>query len=123
MVEYAGYEEERPERVIETASATTSPDNAKSGSFAFIIAAVAIAVSLLFGGAIAGCLSLASELIIETYSSVPTPNNIEGYEQYYDNYLDDTYDFDGRDDPFRDWGGDMDGFDGFKLDNEKTTQS
>lgn len=122
MVEYASYGEEQAQRAIETASATTSQDNAKSGNFAFVIAGVAIVVSLLFGLGVSGCTTLASELIMEDYSYGTSQYSLEDYEQYYDNYLEDTYDFDGRGDHIRNWG-ELDGFGGIGRESERTTQS
>ena len=42
-------------KIIETASATTSPDNKNSGPFAYIITAVALAFLLVLALAGAGC--------------------------------------------------------------------
>ena len=45
--------------VIETASATTSPDNANSGSRAYLIVAIALLVTMAISTAIGGCVSSA----------------------------------------------------------------
>lgn len=60
--------EDKP-KVIETASATTSPDNSNSGHFAYIVAGVTFAVVLLMGLGCAGCASLFLNVAAQEYSS------------------------------------------------------
>lgn len=75
--------EQQPPHVIETASATTDPDNARSGSFAYIIAGVAIAASLLLGLGMRGCVSVAADLIGESqHTGTGQPHYLE---EYFDN--------------------------------------
>lgn len=86
------YDEGRSQddRVIETASGTTSSSNSDSGSFAYVIAAVAIALMLLVGTGLSGCMSLVSGLI---------EDEIGGGDYYtdttdsYDNDYNYDYDF------------------------------
>lgn len=52
------------ERVIETASGTTSPDNAKSGPAAYVIFAVVVAVLLALASSVSSCASAASQLMV-----------------------------------------------------------
>ena len=51
---YQDYQELAPQ-IIETASATTSPDNANSGSRAYIITAVALLVFIILCTSICSC--------------------------------------------------------------------
>ena len=48
----------REKRSIETASGTTSPDYAKSGNGAYLIAAVVVVVCLTLGACASGCMRL-----------------------------------------------------------------
>ncbi|WP_077598060.1 hypothetical protein [Olsenella urininfantis] len=49
--------DEAPEPVIESASATTSPDNMNSGNSAYVITAVGLGLVLLLCMGVAGCVS------------------------------------------------------------------
>ena len=53
-----GEGEKQPPRVVETASGTTDANNGKSGGFAYVIAVVAIVVSLGVGNGLRGCVNL-----------------------------------------------------------------
>lgn len=78
------YEEPAAETVIETASATTSRDNANSGNAAYVIFGVALALIVLVTMAVSTCSSIA----LRSYSS----GNLwhERTEDfYYDDYLED----------------------------------
>lgn len=81
--ESSNYQDARG-RVMETASGTTSPDNAQSGSFAYVIAAVAIVVSILLGTFMKGCMSFMGDIIMSDYEDYGTyapydDSTIEGY--------------------------------------------
>jgi hypothetical protein len=80
-------EDTRP-RIIETASATTSPDNANSGPFAYIITAIAIGALLLFSAAMGGLCSAIISAAAEnsTYAGSSLPFDDYGYT---DPFLDD----------------------------------
>lgn len=89
------YDEGRPQddRVIETASGTTSSSNSDSGSFAYVIAAVAIALMLLVGTGLSGCMSLVSTLVEDELGSGDYyTDTTDSYDNDY-NY-DYDYDFD-----------------------------
>lgn len=84
------------DRVIETASGTTSPSNSDSGSFAYVIAGVAIALMLLVGTGLSGCMSLVSTLVEDElgggdYYTSPTDSNDNGYNYNYDYDFDDNF--------------------------------
>lgn len=51
------YGQPTPPQVIETASATTSPDNVNSGSRAYAIAGIALLVAMALSTFIGGCVS------------------------------------------------------------------
>lgn len=70
-------------RVIETAAGTTSSSNSDSGNLAYVIAGIAIGLSLLIGSGLSGCMSLVSTLVDEELGG--------GYDTSTDIY---DYDFD-----------------------------
>ena len=83
--------------VIETASATTSPDNANSGKFAYVIFGITCGVVLLLALAGAGIASVVLSIVaqedLDSYDEA-LPDDIDGYddfeqflEQYYENPL------------------------------------
>lgn len=76
------YEYDGP-RVTETASGTTAADNHQSGNFAYVIAAIALAVSLLLGKGVGALFEMAGDLILSDYGS-------EDYYEYH--YYGDTVD-------------------------------
>lgn len=78
----------KQEHVVETASATTSSDNANSGPFAFIVAGISFALVLVLSLGTAGCVSYALTMAADGYAS--------GYG-YADDPLYDDYDFDDMD--------------------------
>ena len=57
-----GEGEKQPPRVVETASGTTDANNGKSGGFAYVIAVVAIVVSLGVGNGLRGCVNLMADM-------------------------------------------------------------
>lgn len=57
----------RGSRPIETASATTSPDNASSGAAAYVIAAVTFALLLATAFGINSCTAQVTEIALEEY--------------------------------------------------------
>ena len=93
-------------KVIETASATTSPDNENSGKFAYVVTGITIAALLLFallGGiimaAVAGIM-VSSGAVGEITNNTGGPQNLfdlddESFEDYLDQYYEDLLnDFD-----------------------------
>lgn len=93
--------------IVETASATTSPDNARSGNSAYFIAILAIAVLGLVGTAISGCVSMVSGFLEEEYYGYgPTAyeqmlderldeRDYDDFDDYINDYFDNLYDNDG----------------------------
>lgn len=73
--------------IIETASATTSPDNAHSGSTAYIIAAVVVGILLLITMSISSCVS--------NFAQIPFPQTLTNDPQFHDDFM---HDFDLNDD-------------------------
>lgn len=51
--------------VIESASATTSPDNANSGPFAYVVTAIAVALALAATSAVTGCVSALGQYALD----------------------------------------------------------
>lgn len=106
-------------RPIETASATTSPDNANSGPAAYVIAGVTLAFTMLVGFSVSSCASYVVEEALlasegawagapDPYLDGPRdPYGLEFDDYGYDGYgYDYDYDFDGF------------GLDGYGLDDE-----
>ncbi len=91
MDSVGGWQDDHREQVIETASATTSPDNARSGHMAYIIAAIAVGALALFGMGISGCMSLAADIVAEDF------------EEYHDSYIEEPYYDNDLDDLLNDW--------------------
>lgn len=56
-------------RRLETASATTDPDNANSGSFAYVLTAVVLVGLIVLGVAISGALGALAGRVLEVYAS------------------------------------------------------
>lgn len=84
--------EEQP-RYIESASATTNPDNANSGAKAYVIAAIAIAVLLGISIGIGSCAALVGRAAYDSRGSLGSgltsrPKSLDDYD------LDDLYDVD-----------------------------
>lgn len=102
---------DKPARIIETAAGTTSPDNAKSGKTAYVIAVVAVALLALLGSGISGCMSMALDIV--EASGTAYEDGIDQYEEYLDEYIDNHQDLDGLgmppyDDPYGEEGGGWD---------------
>ncbi len=57
--------QQTPPRIIETAAATTSPDNAKSGPFAYLIALAALVACCLMGLGVGSCTQNLGSLVAE----------------------------------------------------------
>lgn len=76
----------REQRTIETASGTTSPDNAKSGKGAYIIAGIAVLVCLALGSCVSGCMNVFSMALDEVMSEEPDPFDIDPYEKDLEDY-------------------------------------
>ena len=86
--------EDRPKTpVIETAAGTTSPENARSGNFAYIVALATIVVLGLMGAGVSGCMRLTTSLA-QDFDYGDTSNDLG------DDYLDDDFfdQFDYQDD-------------------------
>lgn len=67
---HSGTAEGQPGKTIETASATTSPENSDSGNGAYVLVAVVLLVLLLLSSSVASC----------------TSQLVEGYLPYSDGY-------------------------------------
>ena len=86
----------REKRSIETASGTTSPDNAKSGNGAYLIAAVVVVVCLTLGACASGCMRLVGLAFHEelgSNGSAPYEDDVyfDEYPDGYENYEDYDY--------------------------------
>lgn len=90
------FDEGQPQdpRIIETASGTTSPSNSDSGGFAYVIAVVAVALSLLIGTGLSGCMSLVNGFIEYEYIGGQPDYSTDTYDFDYD------FDFDDEANPF-----------------------
>ncbi len=80
----------QPPRVIETASATTSPDNANSGNSAYLISAVALVVVMFFATSIGGCMSSA----FKSFYYLAEDDIVENYWETYNDQQEYFYDYD-----------------------------
>ncbi len=79
--------DERKERVVETASATTSSDNSNSGPFAYIITAVAVGLLVVGTLAIGACTSaIATTALSRTTQSTTTLPNSQYDTLPYDDF-------------------------------------
>ena len=77
--------------VIETASATTSPDNANSGPLAYVVFGIVIALLVLLGAGLSSCGSMLSSLADEDawgYVGEDYPDNLPGNPDGYENVED-----------------------------------
>ena len=81
----------RERRSIETASGTTSPDNAKSGKGAYIIAAIAILACLALGSCVSGCMTIFSKALDEVMTDDYDAHGIDPYEQYVEDFEDNDF--------------------------------
>lgn len=79
--------------VVESASATTSPDNSNSGPAAYVIFGCGIALIALLTLGLSSCVSAVSKLVVSDRAL----DYGNGYELYYD-------DHDGYDDQLDDFG-------------------
>ena len=91
------YEDQQPQetpvrRPIETASGTTSADNARSGNLAYVIALIAIVACLAMGFVMRGC----TRLMVEVLEDEHRRSGHSEYEQFIENYLNDELDHDDR---------------------------
>lgn len=86
-------------RIIETASATTSPDNSNSGSFAYVLTAVTLGVVLVLSLIGAGCASVVlSSMAKEETSSSSNENGFSSpFDDWDDQYTDDDFDINNMD--------------------------
>lgn len=89
-----------PKPVVETPSATTSQEDATSGSFAYVITGVALACVVALSLLGAGCVSLALNIAADnssssrggSYGNAPIPfDDYDGYD-FYDDYDDMGFD-------------------------------
>ena len=82
--------------VIESASATTSPDNANSGPFAYVVFGVVIGLLVLLGVGISSCASALAAF---------APQDGRGYadEDTYGEPTDSPDDYEGLEDLMREW--------------------
>lgn len=73
--------------IIESASATTSPDNSNSGPFAYVITVVAVGALLLLVTSLTSFASTIGQAAIDGGLGLG-----QTYDPYYDHYLEDEYD-------------------------------
>lgn len=78
------------ETVIESASATTSPDNSNSGSAAYVIFGVAVALVALIAIGFSGCVSALGRLALDNHS-YGYGHNYDYDGQDIDDQLEDLY--------------------------------
>lgn len=71
--------------IIESASATTSPDNSNSGPFAYVITIVVVGALLLLVTSLASFASSVGQAALDLGLG-------QTYDPYYDFYLEDEYD-------------------------------
>jgi len=85
---------ERP--VIETASATTSPENAKSGSLPYAITGITLAALTVFSLLMGGCMSfLFNEVALDMErDATEYPVSVDDYEDFWDEYDEFMRDYD-----------------------------
>lgn len=88
--------EDTKSEVVESASATTSPDNSNSGPFAYIIIGVTLAIVLVLSLIGAGCTSTIITAAAQHYTSTSTYSH-----DPYSDMLDDLYDDDSL--SFEEW--------------------
>lgn len=88
--------EDNERTIIETASATTSPDNANSGSFAYVLFGITFAAMLVLSLIGAGIGSVILGIAAQTADDAPyeegMPDDMSGYddfEEFFDQYYDD----------------------------------
>ncbi|MDO4538348.1 MAG: hypothetical protein Q4B54_09330 [Coriobacteriales bacterium] len=82
------------EKVIESASATTSSDNANSGSFAYILTAIVLGVTLILGLVVGGCASMVLSVSAQQYAQgghSSLGHNTMGYPEDLDRELEDLF--------------------------------
>ena len=91
--------EKNVEPVIESASATTSPDNANSGNGAYVVFALVAVLLLVLVSGLSSCAGALSDVAWRNSGSY-------GWGGGYHHYLDEDYDLD--DDYFIDWVDDLD---------------
>lgn len=93
------HDDQARSHVVETASATTSPDNARSGHFAYVIALVTVCVLAVIGTGMAGCTSLFMNLIEDefydydrdVYDQLYDEREYDDFDEYLDEYLERIY--------------------------------
>lgn len=76
--------------VIESASATTSPDNANSGPFAYVLTAVVVGVMLVVVTSLSSCASAIGQVAVNEV--LDGGGRHEGYDDYLEDYV--PYDLD-----------------------------
>lgn len=75
--------------VIETASGTTSPDNSKSGSFAYIVALITVIALGLMGTALSSCVRFTGDMFQEAYTQDLSDNS--GDDFFDDDFFNDDF--------------------------------
>jgi hypothetical protein len=90
------YESQResgaPVPIVETAAGTTSPDNSKSGSTAYVVAGIIVAVMLVFGLMMSGCVRLFSDVVAEELDSYDYYDEDEYWDEDWDQDWDEELD-------------------------------
>ncbi len=93
-----------PSNVIETASATTSPDNVNSGNRAYIIVAASLVGLMLLSTVMGGCVSMAvkslyylveDDIIATNWDEYLEDYNLDEYGTEYDLDVGHTFNFEG----------------------------
>lgn len=90
-------DDRRPTRVppvIESASATTSPDNARSGPVAYVVTALVVGLLALFTLSLSSCVSAVGQIATTSGYARPDDYGYDHYDyyDYYDSYPDeDSY--------------------------------
>lgn len=80
--------------VIESASATTSPDNARSGPVAYVVTALVVGLLALFTLSLSSCVSAVGQIATTWGYARPDDYGYDYYDyyDYYDSYPDeDSY--------------------------------
>lgn len=104
-LEQEGRQDAKPstEPIIETAAGTTSPDNANSGKFAYVITILTLVLLVMVGTSLSSCVQLMAEVAISDLSDAPLSElygvpdddgHIDYYEEFGDIYDQDFENFD-----------------------------
>lgn len=85
-------------RIIETASATTSPDNSNSGSFAYVLTAITVGAILVLSLIGAGCASIVLSTAANDLSNSSSNSSVSSpFDEWEDLYNDEDFDINNMD--------------------------